>query len=119
MGYCFGGAAALELAHSGQAKDVKGYATFHGGLTTPEGESFPAGTPPILIAHGGADASISMGQVAALSEQLEKDKVPYEIQVYSGAQHGFTEFGTARYQAQADKQSWAAFRDFLKTNMGE
>ncbi|MDH3638283.1 MAG: dienelactone hydrolase family protein, partial [Gammaproteobacteria bacterium] len=30
MGYCFGGAAVLELARSGA--DLKGFATFHGGL---------------------------------------------------------------------------------------
>jgi dienelactone hydrolase len=32
IGYCFGGAAALELARSGEAKGVKGYVTFHGAL---------------------------------------------------------------------------------------
>ena len=41
IGYCFGGAAALELARSGKAEGVKGYVTFHGGLKTPEGESYP------------------------------------------------------------------------------
>jgi dienelactone hydrolase len=33
MGYCFGGAAVLELARSGA--DLKGFATFHGGLKNP------------------------------------------------------------------------------------
>ena len=33
MGYCFGGAAVLELARSGA--DLKGFVTFHGGLSTP------------------------------------------------------------------------------------
>ena len=55
MGYCFGGAAALELARSGKASKVKGYTTFHGGLATPAGQSYPKDTPPIFIAHGGAD----------------------------------------------------------------
>lgn len=32
MGYCFGGAAVLELARSGA--DLKGFVTFHGGLET-------------------------------------------------------------------------------------
>ena len=36
MGYCFGGAAVLELARSGA--DLKGFVTFHGGLKTPEGQ---------------------------------------------------------------------------------
>src|SRR3546814_11726308 len=36
MGYCFGGAAALELARSGKAEGIAGYVSFHGGLATPE-----------------------------------------------------------------------------------
>jgi dienelactone hydrolase len=118
MGYCFGGAAALELARSGEAKDIKGYVTFHGGLKTPQGESYPASTPPLLILHGGADTSITMDDVAALARELEAAHVPYEIQVYSGAPHGFTEFGSDRYQKDADEKSWAAFADFLATVLG-
>ena len=38
MGYCFGGAAVLEFARSGA--DMKGFATFHGGLKTPEGQDY-------------------------------------------------------------------------------
>jgi dienelactone hydrolase len=119
MGYCFGGSATLELARSGKAKGVAGYATFHGGLTTPTGQSYPDGTPPVLIAHGGADSSITMDDVAALSRDLESAEIPYEIQVYSGAPHAFTVFGSSRYQKQADTQSWDAFSDFLATNLPE
>ncbi len=117
MGYCFGGAAVLELARSGKASDVAGYATFHGGLKTPAGQSYPADTPPLLIAHGGADRAISMDQVADLSQELEKAGVPYEMQVYSGAPHAFTVFGSSRYRKVADEQSWDAFSDFLKVNL--
>lgn len=119
MGYCFGGTAALELARSGEAKDVAGYVTFHGGLKTPEGESYKADTPPILIAHGGADASVTMEDVAALSRALEEAGVVYEIQVYSGAPHGFTEWESDRYQKRADDLSWAAFQDFLAANLSD
>ena len=117
MGYCFGGAATLELARSGQAEGIAGYASFHGGLATPEGQTYSSDTPPILIAHGGADTSVSMDDVATLARELESAGVAYEIQVYSGAQHGFTEFGSARYQRRADEQSWKAFSDFLATNL--
>ncbi len=113
IGYCFGGAAALELARSDKAEDVAGYVSFHGGLETPEGQSYPANTPPILIAHGGADTSITMDDVATLSQELEKAGVPYEIQIYSGAPHSFTQFGSDRYRKRADERSWAAFQDFL------
>ena len=119
MGYCFGGAATLELARSGKAQDIAGYASFHGGLTTPEGQAYPSDTPPILIAHGGADSSVSMDDVAALSQELESTGIPYEIQVYSGAPHGFTEFSSDRYQKRADEQSWKAFSDFLAANLSD
>ena len=115
MGYCFGGAATLELARSGKADRIAGYATFHGGLATPEGQGYAKSTPPLLIAHGGADTSITMDHVAALSKELEAAGVPYEIQVYSGAPHAFTVFGSDRYRKRADEQSWAAFREFLGT----
>lgn len=118
MGYCFGGAAALELARSGQGQDVKGYTAFHGGLNTPAGQTYPADTAPILIAHGGADQAVPMKDVAALAEQLEKAGITYEIEVYSGAPHAFTVFGSEAYREQADQKSWDAFQDFLDANLG-
>lgn len=118
MGYCFGGAAALELARSGVAKNVKGIASFHGGLATPEGQSYPKSTPLLLIAHGAADTAISMDEVAALSRELEAAGVRYDIEVYSGAPHAFTVFGSERYRKRADKKSWAAFQDLLRETLG-
>lgn len=113
MGYCFGGAVVLELARAGEADDVAGYATFHGVLATPEGQSYSADTAPILVAHGGADQSISLDDVATLGEELEAAGVTYEIEVYSGAPHAFTVFTGDRYQQRADEKSWAAFQDLL------
>jgi len=119
MGYCFGGAATLELARSGQAENIVGYASFHGGLSTPEGQSYSTGTPPILIAHGGADRLISMDAVAQLSRELEEAGVTYEIEVYSGARHAFTVFGSDRYQARGDQKSWDSFNTLLANTLGE
>ncbi len=113
MGYCFGGAVTLELARSGKLEDIAGFASFHGGLKTPEGQSYSANKAPIFIAHGGADESVKMADVAALAEELEAARVSYEIEVYSGAPHAFTVFGSNRYRETADKKSWAAFNDFL------
>lgn len=118
IGYCFGGAAALEMARSGMGENIKGYVSFHGGLTTPEGQSYPAETPPILIAHGGADTSVTMAHVATLSEELEKASLSYEIEVYSGAPHAFTVFGSERYRETADQKSWESFKEFLSTTLG-
>jgi len=117
MGYCFGGAAVLELARSGEASYVKGYATFHGGLATPEGQNYENLGAPIFVAHGGADNAIPLKQVLDLGEQLEAVKANYEIQIYSGAPHAFTVMGSPRYQEVADKKSWNTFLDFLDTNL--
>lgn len=113
MGYCFGGAVVLEIARSDEADGVVGYASFHGGLATPDGQEWPDEAGPILIAHGGADTSVPMSQVATLSEELEAAEATYEIEVYSGAPHAFTVFGSERYQERADEKSWAAFLDLL------
>lgn len=118
MGYCFGGTATLELARSGKATKVKGYASFHGGLATPAGQSYAKDTPPIFVAHGGADTIIKMPEVAAFAEELEKAGVKYDIEIYSGAPHAFTVFGAPVYREHADKKSWATFQDFLKANLG-
>jgi dienelactone hydrolase len=110
-GYCFGGAAVLEFARSGA--DLKGFATFHGGLKTPEGQNYEKTRGEILIMHGTADSAITMDQFAALANELESAGVKHEMTTYSGAQHAFTVFNGSRYQAAADKKSWKRFQEFI------
>lgn len=113
MGYCFGGAAVLELARSGEAEGIAGYASFHGGLKTPDGQDFSRTDAPVMVLHGGADAGIPMTDVADIASRMEDAGVSYEIEVYSGAPHAWTVFGSPRYREAADQKSWAAFGDFL------
>ncbi len=115
MGYCFGGAAVLELARSGAA--LKGFATFHGGLKTPEGQNYSQAKGEILVMHGTADSAITMDQFAALAVELEQAGVKHEMITYSGAPHAFTVFGSDRYREDADRRSWARFGEFLKANL--
>ncbi len=118
IGYCFGGAAALELARSNAGTNIRGYVSFHGGLATPEGQGYTAETAPLLIAHGGADTSVTMQEVAKFADELEKEKVTYDLHVYSGAPHAFTVFGDERYQERADRESWKELTKFLEANLG-
>jgi dienelactone hydrolase len=111
FGYCFGGAAVLELARSGA--DLKGFATFHGGLKTPQGQDYSKTRGSILILHGSADTAITMDQFADLAKELESEGVAHEMISYGGAQHAFTVFGSERYQEAADKKSWKRFTEFL------
>lgn len=111
MGYCFGGAAVLELARAGD--NLKGFATFHGGLATPEGQNYNNTKGQILVMHGSADTAISLDVFAALAKELEATGIKNEMITYSGAPHAFTVFGTDRYREDADKKSWRRFLEFL------
>jgi dienelactone hydrolase len=112
MGYCFGGAAVLELARAGA--DLKGFVTFHGGLATPEGQDYSKTKGEILILHGTADSFISMEEFAALGKELESAGVAHEMITYGGADHAFTVFGGEQYNKDADQKSWLRFIKFLE-----
>jgi dienelactone hydrolase len=112
MGYCFGGTAVLEFARSGA--DLKGFATFHGGLDLPEGQDYSQTKGELLIMHGSADAHITMDMFAALASDLEKASIRNVMITYGGAPHGWTVFGGNAYREGQDKQSWKHFSEFLE-----
>lgn len=111
MGYCFGGACALEWARSGAP--LKGFVSFHGGLETPAGQDYSQTKGKILVLHGAADEMITLDQFAGLAKELEQAGVLNEMISYGGAPHAFTVFGTDRYREAADRNSWTRFLGFL------
>lgn len=115
IGYCFGGSAALEMARSGTA--MHGFVSFHGGLSTPQGQDYSQTQGEVLVLHGAADQMISMADFANLAEQLEQHQVTNEMISYGGADHAFTVFGGERYDAAADAKSWQRLTDFLATKL--
>lgn len=115
VGYCFGGAAVLELARSGA--DLKGFVTFHGGLVTPEGQDYSAAKGKFLILHGSADTVATLDQFAALAQELEANHIEHEMITYSGAPHAFTVFDAPSYRADADKKSWKRFTEYLSETL--
>jgi len=115
IGYCFGGAVVLEFARSGV--ELKGFVSFHGGLTTPEDQDYSQTRGNILVLHGTADAAVSMQDFANLAVELEKTQITHEMVTYSGAPHAFTVFGSTRYREDADKKSWRRFSEYLKETL--
>lgn len=111
-GYCFGGAAVLEFARAGA--NLKGFVTFHGGLSTPSDQDYSNTNGKLLIMHGSADTAITMGDFANLGTELEQAGVSHEMITYGGAPHAFTVFGSDRYREEADKKSWQHFTKFLE-----
>ncbi len=115
LGYCFGGAVALEMARSGVA--MQGFVSFHGGLSTPKGQDYSQTEGEVLVFHGTADQMISMNDFADLAVQLEQHQVAHEMISYGGADHAFTVFTGERYDAIADSRSWQRFVDFLASKL--
>jgi len=111
IGYCFGGAVVLELARSGAPFEA--FVTFHGGLSTPEGQDYSKTKGQILVFHGSADQAVTLDVFATLAKDLEKAGVKHEMTTYSGAPHAFTIFGSDRYRKDADRKSWNRFVSFL------
>ncbi len=114
MGYCFGGAAVLEGARAGL--DLDGFVSFHGGLGTPEGQSYADTKAPVLLLHGSADPVSGMGDLATVLNQLQEAGVTHAAEVFGGARHSFTIEGSRDYDADADQKSWAALVRFLGEN---
>lgn len=119
MGYCFGGTVALELARSGA--DVKGVVTFHGGLDTPTPQDAKNIKGKVLVLHGGDDPFVPREQVAAFEKEMKDAGVDYQLFIYSGAVHSFTNPAAgndnskgAAYNEKADKRSWEAMKTFFK-----
>ena len=121
VGYCFGGGVALEMARAGA--DVAAVATFHGALA-PHGQPAQKGKvkPRIFVATGGADPMVPPEQVEALRKEMKEAGANFEIAVYPGAKHSFTNPDAGKagmeglaYDAEADRKSWeAAMKVFRK-----
>ena len=118
IGYCFGGGTALELARSGA--NVAGTVSFHGNLDTPNADDAKNIKGKVLVLHGAEDPNVSDEKVAAFQKEMRDAKVNYQINLYGGAVHAFTNPNAgddpskgAAYNAQADKRSWAAMRNFF------
>lgn len=112
IGYCFGGSTVMQMAYGGLP--VKAVVSFHGSLP-PAPEGVTSVEPRVLVAHGRDDAFIPAEQVTAFQDGLDRAGAKWEMTIYSGARHGFTNpdagsygIGNLAYDETADKHSWAA-----------
>lgn len=112
IGYCFGGSTVMQMAYGGLP--VKAVASFHGSLPAAP-ESVTSVAPRVFVAHGRDDAFIPAEQITAFQDALDRTDAKWEMTIYSGARHGFTNPDAASYGIEnlaydetADKHSWAA-----------
>lgn len=122
IGYCFGGAIALEMARQGE--NLKGAVSFHGSLNTEHPAKAGKVKARLLVLTGEADPFVPAEQVAAFKKEMDAAKVNYRVIAYPGAKHSFTskkadEHGKKfniplAYNADADQKSWAEMQAFFK-----
>jgi len=122
IGYCFGGTVVLSMA--GQGVDLKGVASFHGGLGDVKSPQPGSVKAKILVLHGGADKLVTPEQVEAFKQEMKSAGADFRFISYPEAMHSFTnpeatELGKKlnfpiAYNADADKKSWGEMKDFLK-----
>ena len=120
-GYCFGGAAALELGRQG-AK-VAALVSFHGDLSNPTPADATNIKGHVLILHGADDPVVPPAEVDAFKAEMKAAGTDLVFVSYSGTRHGFTmpSSGTDNTQSSAynpvsARRSWMAMRDFLQAS---
>jgi dienelactone hydrolase len=124
IGYCFGGACALELARAGTP--LKGVVSFHGILATPTPAEPNAIKSKILVLAGGNDGFVPPDQVVDFATEMRNAHANWQINVYSDAKHAFTNpkadqynIPQIAYNKQADTRSWNAMKLFFTELFGK
>ncbi|CAE7490963.1 unnamed protein product [Symbiodinium microadriaticum] len=129
IGYCFGGRAVLDLARLGPGSGVAAVVSFHGilddGVVPPEDMS-AKDAPRVLVCHGDADPFVTAEGRAAFENQMRSAKARWDMLVFGGARHGFTNpaqdlnpnpaFG---YSPRAAAWSWRAMEDLFAEALQE
>lgn len=125
VGYCFGGAIALNMARAGL--DLAAVASFHGSLGTNVRAKKGSIKGKVLVGNGGADPMVPTKDVAAFMDEMHQAQVDVEFLNFKGVLHSFTVKGSEKtgkkydlplaYNKEADKKSWKALMGLLKSTL--
>lgn len=113
IGHCFGGTMALELARGGAP--LAAVVGFHSGLGTARPEDAANITGRVLVCIGADDPMIPPEQRADFEAEMRSAGVDWQMHLYGGVVHSFTNphaDGSVRpaikYDATADRRSRAS-----------
>jgi dienelactone hydrolase len=122
IGFCFGGAMALELGRAGA--DLKAIVGFHPGLGTGRPEDSKNIKGSVLMCLGSADAFVSAEQRLAFEKEMTDAGVAdWSMELYGGVGHSFTNPGADAlgipglgYHQRSAERSWQSMlRLFAET----
>jgi len=108
VGFCFGGGIVNQLAV--RLPDLGAGVAFYGRqVSADDAAKIQA---PLLLNYAGADTGTNAGW-PAFEAALKANKKTYEGFIYDGAQHGFHNDTTPRYDEAAAKLAWQRTLDFF------
>jgi carboxymethylenebutenolidase len=109
VGFCFGGGIVNQLAVR-LGPDLNAGAPFYG--RQPSAEDTKKITAPLALHYAGNDQGVDAG-IPAFEAALKANNKTYNVYMYEGAQHGFHNDTTPRYDEAAAKLAWQRTLDFF------
>jgi len=113
VGFCFGGGIVNTLAVQ-MGSDLNAGVAFYG--AQPPAADVAKIKAPLLLQYGALDQRITGGW-PAYEEALKANHANYQAFVYEGANHGFHNDTTPRYDEPAAKLAWTRTIDFFNKNL--
>jgi carboxymethylenebutenolidase len=112
IGFCYGGGVANAAAVA--YPELAGAVPFYG--RQPDAADVPKIKSPLLIHYGELDTRVNEGW-PAFEAALKAAGTTYEAHIYPGANHGFHNDSTPRYDAAAAELAWSRTIDFFRKTL--
>ncbi|MGH8138041.1 MAG: dienelactone hydrolase family protein [Steroidobacteraceae bacterium] len=127
IGYCFGGTSVLELARSGAS--IAATVGFHSGLKTARPQDAANIKGKVLVCLGADDPLIPLPERNAFEDEMRKGGADWQMHVYGGAQHSFTDPNVEararaagltgmKYDEAVDRRSWRSMLELFAEVFG-
>lgn len=118
VGYCFGAVVAMELARTGA--DLQAVVGFHPGLLSLRPEDSRNITGQVLMCVGADDPLVPPGDRMSFEEEMKSAGVTWQLHVYGGVKHRFTDPGASlagspamEYNHDASQRAWRSMLDLF------
>jgi dienelactone hydrolase len=115
VGYCFGGAVGVEFGSTGAP--LVANVSIHGSFRDHAPGWAKNAKGMFLILHGAEDEGYPLPVVDKVVQELRTAKVPFQLEVYSGTGHGFSD-PKNKAEERANAQSIASTARTLKELFG-
>ncbi|WP_039865951.1 dienelactone hydrolase family protein [Pedobacter sp. BAL39] len=112
IGYCFGGAGALETARANFP--VQGVVSIHGSLAKDADRPNGPLRPKILVENPADDQSVTPEVMSNLVKEMNEGNADWQVITYAHSKHTFTDPASADYNEIMAKRAWSHTLLFLK-----